>query len=164
MVLGDDVDGKLILFQLDVGVVVDGLQQSALNLGTGVVLVVKDAELGVAAFAVQVELASFRFVEFHAVAHQLFDALRRLADGHFNHVAVADTVAGNEGVGNMFVEAVGVVHHGGDTALGVLGRAFGGVAFGEDAHFAVRSHFERKAQSGNTGANHKKINLMTHTI
>ena len=162
MVLGDYVDSKLILFQFDVGVVVDGLQQSALDLGTRIVLVVQDSELGMATFAVQIELAALRLVEFHAVMHQLFDALGRLADGHFNHIAVADAVAGNEGVGNVLVETVGVVHHGGNTALGILGRAFGGVAFGEDAHLAVGCHFECKAQPGNTGANHKKINLMTH--
>ena len=163
VVLGDDIDGELVFLELDVGVVVDGLQQSALYLGTSVVFVVQDTELGVPSLAVQVETAAAFFVEVDAIAHQLVYALGGFADGHLHHIAVADAVAGNQGVFDMFVETVGVVHHGGDAALCIFCRPFRGFSLGEDAYFAVGGHFEGKTQSCNAGTDNQKVYFVTHS-
>ena len=165
VVLGDDVDGKLVFLQLDVGVVVDGFEQSPFDFGTGVVLVVKDAEFGVAAFAVQVEtVAGPAFVEIDPILHQFADAVGGFADGHFHHLAVADAVAGNQRVLNVFVKAVAVVHDGGYSALGISGRALGSFAFAKDAYFAVRGYFQCIAQPRNPRPNDQEIDFVSHGV
>ena len=121
VVLGDDVDGELVFLHLDVGVVVDGLQQSSFYLLAGVVFVVKDAELRVTTFAMQVEAAAALFhVEVDTILYQLGDAFRCLADGHLHNLAVAYPVTGNESVLYVLVEAVVIVHDGGDSTLGIF--------------------------------------------
>ena len=165
VVLGDDVDGELPLLDFDIGVRTGGLEQAALYLLAGVVLVVQDAELRVSAFTMQVELVAFAVkVEVNAVLHQLADAVGGLADGHLHHLAVTDAVAGHQGVVDMLVETVRVVHHRSDAALGIARAAFAGVTFGEDAHLAVRGHLEGETEAGDTRAYHKKINFVTHNL
>ena len=106
MVLGDEVDGELVFFQLDIGVVVDCLQESAFDFGTGIILVVQDAELGVSALTVQVEGAVVFLVEVHAPLHELLYLLGCHAHHLFHGLAVGDVVAGDDGVGDMLVEGV----------------------------------------------------------
>ena len=163
VVLGDEVDGVLVFLEGDVGVVVHGVEQAAFYLGTGVVLMVEDAELRVSALAVQVVVRAV-LVELHAPLYQLFHSFGGLGDGHTHHRLVADAVAGHKGVGDVFLVSVGVVHHGGDTALGVFCGTFGGVGFGKDAHFAVTGHLKGVAKSGNTRTNYQKINFIAHIL
>ena len=163
MVLGDDVDGELSLLYLNIGVTACRFEQAAFDFLAGVVLVVENAEFGVAALAVQVE-TEFGVrglwagvgdtVEVDAVLHQLAYAVGCFADGHLYHLAVADAVAGNESVLDVLVERVTVVHHGSYSALRIARRAFGGIAFGEYAHLAIGCHLEGKAEAGNTGTYH----------
>ena len=155
VVLGDDVDGELAFFDFDVGVAACRFEQAALDFFAGVVLVVEDAEFGVAAFTVQVEaVAVLVEVEVDAVLHQFADPVGSLADGHLDHLAVADAVAGHQGVLDMLVERVAVVHHRCDAALGIAGGSFRSVAFGQYAHFAIGGHLEGKTESGDAGTHH----------
>ena len=101
-------------------------------------------------------------VEVDAVLHQLADTVGGFTDGHLHHLAVANAVTGHQCILDVFVKRVAVVHDGRDTALGIAGGAFGGIALGEDAHFAVRSHLERKREAGNTGTNYQEINFISH--
>ena len=86
VVLGDDFDGEVMLEDVDVGVVAHSLHEPALNLEAGVVGMVEDAELGVAALAVEVKAAVLVAVELHAPAEQVADAvggaLHHLLHGH----------------------------------------------------------------------------------
>ena len=128
------------------------LKQSPFYLGTGIVLVVQDAEFGVSAFPVEVEtVATTAFVEVNSVLHQLADAVGCLADGHLNHLAVAYPVASHKGVVDVFVETVAVVHDSGYASLGIACGALGGLAFAQDTYFPVRGHLQGKTQTGNTG-------------
>jgi hypothetical protein len=52
VVLGDNLYGKVVLLHVNVRTRPDGLHQSALYLGTRVVGMVQNAELGVTALAV----------------------------------------------------------------------------------------------------------------
>ena len=150
MVLGDEVDGELVFFQLDIGVVVDCLQESAFDFGTGIILVVQDAELGVSALTVEVEaVAGTAFVEVYAILDKFADAVGCFADGHFHHLAVADAVARDEGVLDVFVETVAIVHNGGDATLCIAGGAFCGLALAEDTHLAIGGHLQGVAQACN---------------
>ena len=130
MVLSDDIYGKLVFLQFDIGMPVYGFKQAAFNLGTGIILVVEDAELGMAALAVKVEtVARTAHVEIDAILHQLLDSVGGFADGHLHNLAVANAIACHQSVLNMLVETVAVVHHSGYSALGIAGRPFGGLAF-----------------------------------
>ena len=151
VVLCYDIDGELPLFDFDVGMLASRLEQTALDFLAGIVFVVKDAEFRVAALAVQVEAFAAAFaVEIHTVLHQFAYAVRSFADGHFDHLAVTDAVAGHQGVVDMLVERVAVVHHGGDATLCIACRAFSRIAFGQDANFAVGSHLKCETQASNT--------------
>ena len=108
-----------------------------------------------AALTVQVETVALAVeVEVDTVLHQFADAVRSFADGHLVHLAVADAVAGHERVVDMLVETVAVVHHGGDTALGIARGALAGLTLGKDADFAVWRHFEGETEAGDAGAYH----------
>ena len=106
MVLGDDFHSEVILLDVNIGTIPHGLHQTALNLGTRVVGVVQDAELRVSALAVQVERPVLLAVEVDTPLHQLLN----LVGGHANHLlhglGVADEVARNHGVLDVFVEVV----------------------------------------------------------
>ena len=82
------------------------LHQSALNLEARVVGMVQDAELGVTALAVEVKLAALLLVEVHAPLHQVLDALRGIPHHLLHGCGVADVVARNHGVLNVFLEVV----------------------------------------------------------
>ena len=84
----------------------DGFDKSALNLETRIVGMVEDAKFRVTSFAVQVELAILLAVEVDAPLHQAADAFGPARHHLLYGAAVADVVAGNEGVGDMLLEVV----------------------------------------------------------
>ena len=106
VVLGDNLYGKVVLLDFYVGVVPDSLHQSALYLGTCVVGVVQDAELGVPSLAVEVEVAVLLAVEVNTPFYEFFDLFRR----HSNHLTyclrVADVIAGNHSVLNVLLKVI----------------------------------------------------------
>ena len=106
MVLGDNLYSKMILFDVDVGIVSHGFHQSALDLGTRIVGMMEDAELGVTALAVQVEGAIFRLVEVHPPFHQFLDLSGGVAYHLLHRLAVGDVVSSDDSVGNVLVEGI----------------------------------------------------------
>ena len=71
-----------------------------------VVGVVEDAELAVAALAVEVELTVVVLVEVHAPFHEVCDALGRVLHHLLHGGGVADEVAGHHRVVDMLVEVI----------------------------------------------------------
>ena len=106
VVLRDYLHGEVVLLHVDVGAGAHRSHKSALYLGARVVGVVQDAELGVSALAVQVELAVLLAVEVHAPFHELGNLLRRIAHHLLYGTAVADEVARYHRVFDMLVEIV----------------------------------------------------------
>ena len=104
--LREDLDGEMILENGDVRMILDGLNQTILNLGAGVVLMMKDAEFGVSAFTMQIVIAVGIFIEMDAPADQFLDLRRRIANHLFNSGAVTQVVARNHGVLNVFVKVI----------------------------------------------------------
>ena len=165
VVLRDNVDGKLAFTYLDIGVAAGRLEQATLYLLARIVLVVKDSELGVSTLTMEVKAVALAVeVKIDTVLHQLTDAVRRLTDGHFHHLAVADAITGNKGVVYVLVERVAVVHHSGDTPLGIARATLGSIALGEHYHLAIRGHFQGKGETGNAGSYHEKINFVAHFL
>ena len=151
MVLRYNIDSKLMLFQFNIGVIAHRLQQSTLYLGTGIILMVQNAEFRMASLSVQVKTVTGNTpVEINTILYQLAYAVGGLADGHLHHLAVADTVARHQRVLDMFIKTVAVVHHCGYTPLGIASRTLGSLSFAKDAHLSIRGHFQGKAQPCNT--------------
>ena len=106
MVLGDNLYSEVVLFDVDIGIVAYRLHQTALDLCTGIVLVVQNTELGVTALTVQVELPLLGLVEVHTPVNQLFNLGRGHPDHLFYSFGVADIVARNHGVFYVFLEVI----------------------------------------------------------
>lgn len=106
VVLRDDLHGEVVLQNLNLRVVAHGIHKAALNLEACVVLMVEDAELGMAALAVQVERAVSLLVEVDAPVDEVVDGGRRVLDHMLYGLGVGEPVAGNHRVVNVFLEVV----------------------------------------------------------
>ena len=62
----------------------------------------------------------------------------------------------------VLVERIAVVHHSGDTTLRIAGATLGGVALGQNAHFAIGSHLEGETEAGDAGPNNQKVYFVAH--
>ena len=69
MVLCDNLDGKVILLDVDVGIVAHGFHEAALYLGSSVVGMVEDAKLAVATLSMEVELTVLLLIEVDTPLH-----------------------------------------------------------------------------------------------
>ena len=90
MVLRDNLNGKMVFLDLNIRIVAHSLHQATLYLGTCIIGVMQDAELGVSTFTVQVELAIFLAVEVNPPLHQFLDLSRCIAHHLFYCLAIAD--------------------------------------------------------------------------
>ena len=106
MVLGDDFDGKMPVEDFDIGMCLYGFDKALLYFGAGVVLMVQDAELGVATFLVQVEVSLFVFVKFHSPVYQFLDLSGSFAHHFLYGSAVTDPVARNHSIFDVLVEII----------------------------------------------------------
>ena len=164
-----------MLLNLDVGTGPDGLHQSTLNLSAGVVGMVQNAELGVAALTMEVELAVFLAVEIDAPLYEFVDLLGSHTHNLLYGLTVADEVTGNDGVGNMLVE--GVELQIGDTGNASLGKRGVGLVEGGLANhtysgvfvFGIRllglqsaSHLQGVAHSSHASTDNQEIVLIYH--
>ena len=122
--------------------------------------------MAVTALTGQVELESAIFSaglfiagEGHALVDQPLDGLSAVLDGKAHGVFVAQAAAGIEGVIDVGLDGVGVIQHGGDTALGPERRAIGEVAFAQYGNAQMTGQGQRKAQAGSAAANYQNIVL-----
>ena len=106
MMLRDDLDGKMVLEDGDVRMLLHGADQAGLDLGARIVFMVQDTELRVAAFLVEVEFAVRLLVEVNTPFDQLLDLRGSLTDNLLDGGPVADPVARDHGILNMFLEII----------------------------------------------------------
>ena len=135
----------------------DGFDEAALDFETGVVGVVEYAELRVAALAVKVELPVGILVEVDAPLDEAPDAFWSAFDHLFDGARVADVVARDEGVADVFFKVVHFeVCHRGNASLcfGRVGFVQGGLAYKGYFPFSCFGHLKRIAHSGYAGADH----------
>ena len=162
MVLGDNVDGKVLFVDVDVGMILDLRDERALNLEAGVVEMVQDAELGVTALAVQVEVAVGALVERRAPRQQLLYLRRSLGYHLLHHLGVADEGAGYVRVADVLLVVVRLIGDGRDAAL--CKRSVGDVErrFRNERHAALGGHLERERQAGRSRPYHQKVINLSH--
>ena len=106
MVLGDDFHSIEIGEYGDIGMLLHSFNQAGLYLCARIVLVVQDAELGVAAFLMQVEFSTLFLVEVHSPLDELVYLFGGVAYNFLYGFAVADPVACNHGVFDMLFKIV----------------------------------------------------------
>ena len=126
---------------------------------------VKDTELGVSALAMKVETAVLFLVEIDAPLRQLGYLLRRFGHHLTHRIGVANPVARDHGVVDMFLEIVhGEVSHRGDAALcfGRVGLVEGSLAAESNFVLVGARHFERKTHSGYTAADDEEVVFFCH--
>ena len=153
MVLGDDFDGEVVFEDVDVGVCAHGLDKAFLNFEARVVGVVEDAEFAVTAFAVEVEGAVGLAVEVDAPFDEPADLLGSTFDDFLDGGGVAEHVAGDHRVADVFVEVIHFkISHGGDASLREGRVSLFELGFAHESDAAAAGHFEGKAHAGDAGA------------
>ena len=157
MVLGEQVDGKVVLENRDVRVFPYRGDERPFDLGSGEILVVEDSVLGVSSFAVQFEAAVRGLVEAGPPGDQIPDHLRGAAYDQFNRGRIAFAGSADQGVVDVFFECVGSVRNRTDAALGVVRIALLYFAFRYDCNMSVLGRFQRETQTGSTGSDDQKI-------
>ena len=119
-VLGDEVHRDQAFHQFDIGLLGDGRQERADQLGPSQVIRVQDAPCAVATLAVQA-VVSLTLGEVHPELDELANAVRTLPHRLFHGLALAQTGTCDKGVPNVRLGGVVGVPHGRDSPLGVGG-------------------------------------------
>ena len=158
-----DFDGKMVFEYINIRMRANGLDKTLLNLETGVVGMVQNTELAVAALTVQVKVAVLFFIEVHTPLYQLAYLLRSALHHFFYSGGVTKPVACHHGIVDMLVEIVDFkIGHRSHTALCKRGICLIESGFTHQGHSAFLSHFERKAHAGDAGSYNQEIIFICH--
>ena len=162
--LEDQVDRDVVLEDADPGVRPAALDQALLDLPPRRVLGVQDAPARVAALHAEVVPGPGLGVagEVAPQVDQFADAVRAAAHDQFHHVAVAEAVAGGQGVVDVQVEAVLRAPDRGDAPLGVPGVRGLRLALGDDRDGAVRRRLEGEGEPGGAAADDEIVQAVLH--
>ena len=157
MVLRQQVDGEAVFEYGDAGMPADRLDERPFDLGARQVLVVEDAVLGVAAFAVQLETPVGSLVEARTPFDQVPNQLRRPAHDQSDGLFVAFARAADQRVADVFLESVGGVGYRTDAALRIVGVALVHFALRHDGDVSVGGGFERERKACRAGTDNQKV-------
>ena len=119
---------------------------------------VKDPIATVGTFATESELGALT-VKLSSPSDQLLDTLRRFFHQDPCRLRIAQTIASIERVLEVQTYLVLIVERGRDAALRILSAGVRDLAFGEYKDTSGGRKLNGRAQSGNSGANHDKVNL-----
>jgi hypothetical protein len=113
-------------------------QNGPFNLGTGLILVVHDPVLGVAAFPAQIKLPLGVAVKASTPIEQFFEPVGAFTHHHPNHRFVAKPVAANQRIVYVLVIRIHrAIGNNGNPALRITCIGFGFAGFGHDGHLFV---------------------------
>ena len=119
---------------------------------------VQDAVAAVRALAGERQLAA-RAVERGAPLDQFLNRRRTLFHQRAHGDAVAETVAGKQGVLFVQFDLIIIAERDGDAALRVFGGGFPEAVLGDHQHRTRLGEFNGGAQPGHSGSNHEKIRI-----
>ena len=163
--LGDDLHGKVILEYLNVGMTAHCLHESALYLGSCIIGMVQDTELGVASLAVQIKLPVLFLIEVDTPLDEVADASRCIAHHLLHCCGVADKVTGYHGVLYVLLKVVHQqVGHRGDTSLCLCGIGFlqCGLAHQRNLSLACICYFQGVTHARHATSYNKEIKFAYH--
>ena len=167
MVLCDDFDSEMVFQHRDVRVLVDGLDEAALDFEACVVGMVQDAELRVASLAVEVKLAVGFLVEVDAPFQQALDACGSPFDHLLDGRRVADVVARDEGVADVLFKVVHFeIGHRGHAALRFcrVGLVYRCLADKGDFALAGVGYLQGVVHPGHARADYQKVEFAYHAL
>ena len=163
--LCQDFNGKLVFDDRDIRMALYGFNQAVLNFCSCIVFMVKNTELRVSAFAVQVKFAFLVFVKIHSPLNQFFNLCGSFAHYLFYCGTVTDPIAGNHCVFNVLVEIIHQkVGDGGYPSLGEVRIGFFQPTFTDKSNFTCVRHFQRKTHTGNSGTDNEEIEFSYHNL
>ncbi len=162
MVLRQQVDGEMVLQHGDVRMVSDRLDQCPFDFGPRQILMVEDAVLRVAAFAVELVASVGSLVESGSPFDQVGDQLRSPSHDQLDGLFAALSGAADHRVANVFLECIGGIGDRADTALGVVGVRFLHFALRHDGDVTVGGGLQGEAESGRARADNQKVGF--HTV
>ena len=165
MVLGEDFHSEVVLINVDIGIVLNGLDERHLDFVARIVGMVQDAELAVTALTVQVKLAFLVAVKVHAPPQQLLNLCRSLGDNLFHRLGVAEPVACHHGVVDVLFKVVHFqVGHGSHAALSQVGVGLFHFGLAHEGDSSRLCHLEGKAHTGHTRADNEVIIFAYHNL
>ncbi len=155
----DDVDRDMVLEQRNIRMGADLLFQRDLHGVPGGIGRMDDPSLAVAAFARQVKAHFSGGVtrERHALIDQPFDRFAPVFDDVTGGGLVAQTGAGNQGIGHVLLVAVARIEHGGNTTLGPGAGAVEQGALGDDGNLAGLGQVQGYRQAGQAAADDRDV-------
>src|SRR5579859_1660976 len=122
VMLGDQVDDKPMLDDLDILLLAYRVQQCPFYLFSRDIFMVQDAEFGMAAFLPQLEIPFRVLIKAGPPIDNILYAFRPFLDDYFHRMRVTEPVSGDQGVLNMLIIAVILqVRNPCYSALGILG-------------------------------------------
>ena len=129
----------------DVGVLLHSFNEAGLYLCTRIVLMVEDAEFGVAAFFVQVKLSVLLFVEVHSPFDEFLDLFGGIAHHLLYGFTVAYPVTRNHGIFDMLFKIVyGQIGDRGDTSLCKISVCLFQTCLTNEGYCSFMRYFQRK--------------------
>ena len=165
MMLCQDFNGKLVFDDRDIRMALYGFNQAVLNFRSRIIFMVKNTELRVSAFAVQVKFAFLVFVKVHSPLNQFFNLCGSFAHYLFYCGTVADPIACNHRIFNVLVEIIHQkVGDGGYPSLGEVRIGFFQPTFTDKSNFTFVRHFQRKTHTGNSGTDNEEIEFSYHNL
>ncbi len=146
----DQVNGEMMLEKLDILLPRSRVQQGSFDLMAGDVASMKDAALGVTAFAPQIQLTGTicsgdrPLGERCSIRDQIRDAAGTFGHDGAHDAFIAQTGTGDQSIPDVHLEAILFGSHGRDAALGLIGVGIGARFFGDDRDPAVPGGFQRE--------------------
>ena len=141
----------------------EGLDERGFDGFAGHVLHVQHATFGVSAFPSEVVAAGGIAGKLKTEIDQFLHARRAVAQNFPHDFLITQTVAGDEGIADVFVHIVGLTGYNRDAALRVVGVGLGLILLGENRdRVAETRDLERKAQAGDAAADYEDVELIPH--
>ena len=165
--LSDDFHSEVVLENGDTLIATNGTNESLLDLMAGIIGMMKDTEFTVSPLTMEVELPVLIAVEVHAPLHQVGNALRCIAHHLFYGCWIADEIAGNHRVVDMFLEVVHLeVGDTGNAALCLVGIRLVDSGLADERYLALAalSDLQCITHSGHARANNEEVEFANHGL
>jgi hypothetical protein len=164
VVLGQQIDGEVVLQNGDILMLANSLNEGTLDLGTRQVLMVKDAVLGVTTLTVQIKATILSLVETHTPTYKFCCRLGSLTHNDLHSLAIAATGAANKRIFDMLLEGIGLVGNRADSSLCIVSITLDKFTLCNYGNVSVLCGLQSKAQTGRAGADNQKIGLHNISI
>ena len=167
MVLCNNFYSKVILKNSNIRMMTYCLNQSTLNFKARIIGMMQNAKFRVSTFAVKIVSTIFLLIEVYTPLHQAFNTSRAIFYHLFHCTLIANIVASNQRVFNMFLKVIHLeIRYRCHTTLCFGSVSFFDCSFTNECHltFARGGYLEGVTHSGNTRTNYQKVEFAYHRV